>query len=553
MQSPLLCISSGSEQLHHRRSFPVIQSSFLSRRAALKFGVVAAILGGARPGLAQEGAAFPPLEQAPSETVKTVENFDFESFSAMMRRRAEAPYADARPALPEALVKLTPDEHRAVRFRPDQALWRGDPVNFQLQAFYPGALIRDTTRIFVGDGKRFDLQEFSGEDFEYPAPLDPTRFQSLGLPGAAGFRLHYPLERPDNFDELITFLGASYFRALGMGTRYGLSARGIAINTATQSAEEFPRFSTFYIVKPAPNANEIRLFAELDSPSLTGAYAFTVIPGPQTVVDVTARLYFRSAVDRLGVAPLTSMYASGENDRGDRDDFRPEVHDSDGLAIHRAGGERLWRPLRNPEELALSYFQEISPGAFGLIQRDRRFSSYEDIHARYDLRPSLMVEPLGDWGRGMVELVEIPTRSEANDNIVAFWVPEKRPEAGSHYEFRYRMRWGLEAQMPDGRARVADTNVGVGASSATSRRFALNFTNGTINQLPPDALLDPIIDLPENARLVQSGLGRLPDGGWRLSLEIEKTNSAPAELRAKLSMLQRIVSETWLYQWTGSV
>lgn len=528
-----------------------------SRRSALKLGAAAFAIAAANSrAIAQTTPA--QAEQPPSADAKTIDDFDFESFSAMMRRRSETPYADNRPPLPEAVTNLSYDEHRAIRFRPDHALWRGDPVNFQLHAFYPGALLRDTTRVFIGDGKHFNLQSFTGADFEYRAPLDPTQFQSITLPGVAGFRLHYPLERPDYFDELVTFLGASYFRALGTGTRYGLSARGIAINTATPSPEEFPRFSAFYIVKPAPGSNEIRFYAELDSQSLTGAYAFTVTPGPQTIMDVTARLYFRNGVDRLGVAPLTSMFTFGENDRRNRDDFRPEVHDNDGLSIHRKGGERLWRPLKNPDELALSYFEEVSPVAFGLIQRDRDFSHYEDIEARYELRPSLMIEPLGDWGRGMVELVEIPTNSETNDNIVAFWVPEKKPDAGGQYEFRYRMRWAFQAEMPDGMASVGGTYSGVGGNpadevSANGRRFAINFVNGTIDNLPPDAVLDPIVDVSDNAKLVHTALDRLPGGGWRLSLELEKLNSAPVELRAKLSMLQRIVSETWLYQWTGAV
>ena len=530
-------------------------------------GVAAAVMMAAtRPGSAQD-AAVPPATpaapppappQAPSGAATVIDNFDFESFSAMMRKRAETPHVENDMQLPEALVNLSYDEHRAIRYRPDHALWQGDPVNFQLQAFYPGARTSEMTRLYLGDGKRFELKTFTGADFEYRAPLDPTIFQGIALPGIAGFRLHYPLQRPDYFDELVTFLGASYFRALGTGNRYGLSARGLAINTATQTAEEFPRFSAFYVVKPVPGVNEIRLYAELDSPSLTGAYAFTVTPGPQTQIDVTARLYFRNAVDRLGVAPLTSMYTFGENDRRGRDDFRPEVHDSDGLAIHRKNGERLWRPLKNPDELALSYFQDSSPTAFGLIQRDRDFSHYEDIEARYELRPSLMIEPLGDWGRGMVELVEIPTKTEINDNIVAFWVPEKKPEAGSQYEFRYRMHWGDGVEAQGSQAFVSGTFTGVGGNAAdevapNTRRFAINFAGGTIANLPSNAALEAIVDMPENAKLIHTALDRLPDGGWRLSLEIEKLNSSPVELRAKLSMLQRIVTETWLYQWTGAV
>jgi periplasmic glucans biosynthesis protein len=492
---------------------------------------------------------------APGADGTVVENFDFDSFSAAMRQRSTQPFVENPIPLPDVMTQLSYDEHRAIRFIPEHALWRNDPVNFQLQAFYPGAQARDTTRVFVGDGRRFQLQPFSGSDFEYRAPLDPSRFQNLALPGVAGFRLHYPLERPDYFDELVTFLGASYFRALGQGTRYGLSARGLALNTATPTPEEFPRFSAFYVVKPEPGSNEIRLFAALDGPSLAGAYSFAIRPGPQTVIDVTARLFFRQAVERLGVAPLTSMYTFGENDRHERDDFRPEVHDTDGLAIHRRNGERLWRPLRNPKTLALSYFQETSPAAFGFLQRDRDFSHYEDTESHYEIRPSLMIEPLDDWGRGMIELVEIPTPAEINDNIVAFWVPEQRPEPGSSFEFRYRMRWGLDAASPFHLAEVSGTYAGVGGNAADpnppdTRRFAVNFTGGTVSNLPLGIEVDPIVEVPDGVEIVHVALSRLPGGGWRLSMELRRRADGPLELRAKLSMLQRIVSETWLYQWT---
>ncbi|SKA07397.1 glucan biosynthesis protein [Consotaella salsifontis] len=495
--------------------------------------------------------------QAPAPAID-LQNFDFEALSSAMRAKAGQAYVEQPSQLPQVLLDLTYDEHRMVRFRPDHALWRDQPVSFQLQAFYPGSYFKDTARIFVGDGKVFQEQHFTGADFEYRAPLDPSTFQGIDLPGVAGFRLHYPLQRPDVFDELVTFLGASYFRALGSGTRYGLSARGLAINTATSDSEEFPRFTTFYIVRPKAGDNQIQIYAEMDSPSVTGAFAFTLVPGEQTIVDVTARLYFRAEVQRLGVAPLTSMFFFGEHDHGARDDFRPEVHDSDGLVIYRANGERLWRPVRNPAELALSHLAEVSPRGFGLIQRDRDFSHYEDLEARYDLRPSLMIEPLSDWGSGAIELVEIPSANEANDNIVAFWVPEDKPKAGSSYEFRYRMRWGLEVETFDRLAHVSDTFAGAGGNAVDEpqpnfRRFAINFRGGTVANLPDGVAPEPIVEVSEKARVNHVALDRLPDGGWRLAIELERTESGPVEIRAKLSMMQRIVSETFLYQWTGSV
>lgn len=530
--------------------------SFASRRTALKTGValtLAALL--PRPGLAQETEAPTPPAQQPATVGAPDAPFTFDELAARMQQRAGESYSAPANDLPQEILDLNYDEHRAIRFRPDHALWRAEPVEFHLQAFYPGWVFKETTKVFVGQNGVYNRHDFAPSDFEYRPPLDPSKFQDLPLDGVAGFRIHAPIERPDYFDELVTFLGASYFRALGTGTRYGLSARGLAINTATSETEEFPRFSAFYIDAPKPGDARIRLMAELDSPSLTGAYSFLITPGPQTMIDVTSRLFFRTDVNRVGIAPLTSMYTFGENDRFGRDDFRPEVHDSDGLCIRRADGEKLWRPLKNPENLAMSYFQETSPRGFGLLQRDRDFSHYEDIEARYELRPSLMIEPLGDWGKGTVELVEIPTDSEANDNIVAFWVPEAKAEAGGAMEFSYRMHWGLDVEPEDNQAKVTGTFIGVGGNAAdadlSTHRIAINFEGGSIAKLPADAQIEPLIDVPDNTRLIHSGIARLPNGGWRVALELEKTDSQPAELRVKLSMLQRIVSETWLYQWTN--
>ncbi|MCQ0987741.1 glucan biosynthesis protein [Jiella marina] len=529
-----------------------------SRRTALKLGLAAAATAASFPGAfafssrarAQDGAFEGPqvgTEERP---------LTFDALSEKMKQRAAEEYQPPESNLPEAIADLNYDEHRAIRFRPEHSLWRSEPGEFHLQAFYPGWVFKDTTTIFVGRGGVYRRHVFDPANFEYRPPLDPSRFQSLELPGVAGFRIHAPLERPDYFDELVTFLGASYFRALGTGTRYGLSARGLAINTATSETEEFPRFTAFYIDQPRPTDASIRIMAELDSPSVAGAYEFVITPGHTTTMDVTCRLFMRTEVTRLGIAPLTSMYTFGENDHSDYEDFRPEVHDSDGLYIMRNSGEMVWRPLKNPDKLALSYFQETNPRRFGLMQRDRLFSNYQDTEARYDLRPSLMIETVGDWGSGVVELVEIPTDSETNDNIVAFWVPEGRPSAGDSLEYRYRMLWGLDPQEQTTLARVAGTYVGVGGNAAdanenpTSRRFAINFEGGTIHNLPSDASIEPLIDVPSNARLLHQGMSRLPGGGWRLSIEIEREDSQAVELRVKLSMLQRIVSETWLYQWT---
>lgn len=534
-----------------------------SRRQAIKLGlsgVLAATL--SLDAKAQGSAASPetPPEVPPGSPPAgspglDLGNFSFDALSAAMRERAALPFEQPADDLPALVRDLDYDSYRRILYRRDRTVWAEEPGQFHLQAYFPGFLYQATTRLHVGDGHAFRLLAFTSADFEFLAPLDPAAFDGLELPGVAGFRLNAPIDRPDLFDEVVSFLGASYFRALGRDNRYGLSARGVAINTATSVAEEFPRFTDFYIVRPSPSDERIVLYAALESPSLTGAYAFTIAPGRHTVIDVVKRLYFRGSVERLGIAPLTSMYFFGENQGPARDDFRPEVHDSDGLAIVRANGERLWRPLRNPSSLALSYFQEASPKSFGLLQRDRDFDHYQDVGARYEARPSLTIEPMGDWGRGVVQLVEIPTDSEANDNIVAFWVPEERPEAGSAYEFRYRMRWGDLDEMTAELAVVSDSFAGIGGNAAETgnsnfRRFEINFSGGTAANLASEQRMEPLLDLPGNARTQHVGVSRLPDGGWRLSLELERVEPGPIEMRARLTFAGRVLTETWLYQWT---
>ncbi|MEN3792732.1 glucan biosynthesis protein G [Fulvimarina sp. MAC3] len=485
------------------------------------------------------------------------EALTFDKLSERMAEKAKQPHSEPAPSLPQIVQDLSYDQHRAIAYRPDHALWRAEPVDFHLQAFYPGWVFKDTATVSIGRDGHYQPHIFRADDFEYRPPLNPADFDDLNFPGVAGFRIHAPLERPDYFDELVTFLGASYFRALGMGTRYGLSARGLAINTATsEQPEEFPRFTAFYIDAPKPGEHSIRLMAELDSPSVAGAYEFVITPGPQTVMTCRQRLYFRETVARLGIAPLTSMYTFGENDRADHDDFRPEVHDSDGLFIERENGEQFWRPLQNPEELALSFIGETNPKSYGLLQRDRSFESYQDTEARYELRPSLLIEPIGKWGSGTVELIEIPTATETNDNIVAFWIPEERAEAGSSMEFSYRMRWGLDVEPPQDRARVSSTLSGIGGNAAdtdqeqTTRRMVVNFEGGPAADLPDNAKVEPEIEVTSAGRLLNSAVVRLPDGGWRVSLELERVEERPVELRVRLTMLRRSISETWIYQWT---
>ncbi|MGC9420754.1 MAG: glucan biosynthesis protein, partial [Rhodovulum sp.] len=336
-------------------------------------------------GTAAAAALLPPIAAAQQAEPMAMPPapFSFDALAERMRALAATPYRS--PPEPEGVIAgLDYDAYRRIRFRPDHARWAGTEAAFRLHAFHPGWLYKAPVTLYeVVDGTERQMA-FSAEDFEYDGALADRVPAGLALPTVAGFRLHAPLNRADIFDEVVVFLGASYFRALGRGNVYGLSARGLAINTATGKGEEFPRFSAFWIERPAPGADHVTLHAALDSPSATGAFRFVVRPGENTVIDVTARLFLREDVAQLGVAPLTSMYLLGDNDHGTFDDFRPRVHDSEVLVLNTRGGETFVRPLNNPPRLASSYLGTRDPVSFGLVQRDRAFDSYLDAGAHYE-------------------------------------------------------------------------------------------------------------------------------------------------------------------------
>ncbi len=483
-------------------------------------------------------------------------NFSFDLLSEVMEARAQQPYEPSRSELPGKLSKMTYDEHRAIRYNPDRAIWK-DNAEFELQAFHLGGIYWEIVRLYEVENGKARRMGFVSDDFIYREPLNAEDFEDLDMPGVAGFRLAYPLNTTEYKDELVSFLGASYFRALGEGSLYGLSARGLALNTATKTGEEFPRFSDFYIEKPNPEDTSITVYAVLDSLSVTGAYKFVIQPGKDTVMDVTARLYFRKDVQRLGVAPLTSMYLySDSNHRFD--DYRGRVHDSDGLKIIRENGDELWRSLNNPKKLANSFFAETNPQAFGLYQRNRDFDMYQDAEAYYEHRPSLLVEPKGEWGKGHVTLVEIPTELEINDNIVAFWTPEEPVKAGDHLEFEYRLHWG-DVERPDEEetpvARVIGLRGGMGGVSGTVgvtdvRKFVLDFEGGPLAELSPEQTVESVVNI-SRGELVNSALHKIGNTNrWRLVLDTRPTSNLPMELNAYLKNGDGSrLSEIWLYQW----
>lgn len=514
------------------------RSLAMPRRRLLHLGGAAAasVLLPGRP-LAQEG-----------------EPFSFDGLTEAARARAASPYEDP-PREDEFAEGLTYDDYRRINFDPDRARFAAEGSRFRLAAFHLGWLFAEPVGLYeVVDGRAVPMT-FTTDDFLY---YDGLPFIEGVLPGVSGFRLATPLNTPGRFDEVVAFQGASYFRALGRGNAYGLSARGLAIETATGRDEEFPRFSAFYVERPAPGAEALTVYAELDGPSVAGAYRFVVIPGEETDIDVTARLFFRRAVEHLGVAPLTSMFLYDDTDRTAFDDFRPRVHDSDGLRIVRSSGDVLWRALKNPPRLATSYFGDTNPRGFGLHQRDRDYEDFQDAGAHYHERPSLEVEPMGDWGAGSVRLVEIPSDLEINDNVVAYWLPEGGVPEGGEREYAYRLRWGMLPPAEEGElSHVVNTLAGVGGvsgveSDGRTRKFVVDFAGGRLAGLPPDAEVEAQVSA-SRGNVETEVLSKVPGTDiWRLALDVAPDSDGPVELVAFVEGYGERLSETWLYQWIPS-
>jgi glucans biosynthesis protein len=413
--------------------------------------------------------------------------------------------------------------------------------------FHLGKFQTESVRINEVTPQGVRHNPYKSADFNYGKnKLHPQTWGDLGF---AGFRAHYPLNNSKYKDELVVFLGASYFRALGAGLHYGLSARGLAIDTVGGQGEEFPRFTEFWIVKPAVNANTLTVYALLDSPRASGAYQFDIRPGGETVINVRARLFLRAPVATLGIAPLTSMFAFGEN-QPHRTDFRPEVHDSDGLMVATGDGEWLWRPLLNPKQTLTTSFSMRELRGFGLMQRDRNFSSYEDSEARYELRPSAWVEPVGSWGAGRVELVQLSTPDETNDNIVAYWVPSQLPAVGQPLDLSYRLHWQGTQQMqrPPG-AWVTQSRVGRGFAELAEdeQQFVVDFMGPSLSALPADAAVTAVVTAPANGKIIERNAYRVEaTGAWRMIVRVKQLRPTEStELRGFLQSGSNTLTETW--------
>lgn len=472
--------------------------------------------------------------------------FSFDTVIDQARRLADRPFSPPETKLPAALDGLSYDAYRRIQFLHPQALWANDGLAFRVEFFHRGGLFTQKIDLYEVVAGQAALLTYRPEQFLYDPPLGTPLPADTGF---AGFRIIS--QNGIDLDEIVTFLGASYFRSLGRGQQYGQSARGLAIATGDPAGEEFPVFRSFWIERPGQGETALRVHALLDSQSIAGAFSFRIMPGTATVFDVQSVLFPRRLISKIGIAPLTSMYLFGPSSPGRFDDFRAAVHDSDGLEVTTGTGEHIWRQLENPTHVEESTFTDQSPAGFGLMQRETAADAYDDDEARYQLRPSAWVKPATSWGKGGVHLFELPTREETADNIVAFWRPAAALQAGKRYDYKYSITWGGPDIAPPPAGKVVKTRAGRAVNVPEARQFVVDFvlpaTEST--QLTPKLTVSSGIAGPVRLQPQDK------PGHVRASFLFTPPADAPtdvknADLRLVLCRNDVAVTETWVFRWT---
>jgi glucans biosynthesis protein len=546
-------------------------STPIDRRTAMALGA-ASVMAGLRPAQARVLG----LELGPATP------FSFEALIVRARDLAGRSHIAPPVPAPEVLDEIDYDAHGKIRFRAENALFASaqqadpgqppdiEPGAFPATFFHLGRFFKKPQRIHVvqeAPGRPTVAREIVYREDYFDKPADSParrlprgagfagfRFQEQRAPGRAGWQGR-PL--PWQTNDWVAFLGASYFRAIGDEYQYGLSARGIMVDAAVAgTAEEFPDFTHVWLHQPKGGAEGVTAFALLDGPSLTGAFRFDMVRDRGVRMEITKHLFLRKDIARFGVAPLTSMYWYSEKAKQTAVDWRPEVHDSDGLAIWTGAGERIWRPLNNPARTVASSFGDNNPRGFGLMQRDRSFANYMDgVH--YERRPSLWIEPVGDWGRGAVQLIEIPTDDEIHDNIVAAWVPAEPARAGNSYTFRYRAHWHADEPAPPPLARCIATRMGNGGQPGQPRpqgvrKFMLEFKGPPLEAIPFGQKPEVVLSASRGmfSYIFTEAVPNDVAGHWRAQFDFTAgAGDGPIEMRAYLRMGGQVLSESWLYQY----
>jgi glucans biosynthesis protein len=497
-------------------------------------GALAAMAG--RAGLAQAG-----------EPGEAATPFSWEGLKEQAKALASRPFDPQLYKAPPEIAELDYDGYRFIHFNPKKAIWREDELKFQLQLFHGGYIYKEPVDISIVESGKATRIPYQRALYEFGPAEKRVNVPETGF--YSGFRVHAPINSPDDFSEFLVFQGASYFRGKARHQTYGLSARCMAIDTAQQPIiEEFPAFRAFWVEKPKPGENKIVVYALIDSKSVSGVFRFVTVPDGKTTMEIDCQIHPRVELKHAGIAPFSSMFFFGPSDQTHWDDFRPRVHDSDGLSMLTSTGDWIWRPLVTARHILYSVFFDNGPKGFGLIQRERHFDKYQDIGAAYQDRPSAWVEPLGNWGEGSVDLIELPTDQEYVDNVVAFWRPKDPFQPGRAYDYGYRLTWLSEPPLPGNLARITQTRCGQGLAP-NSRFMLIDFMGGGISAYAEEEQWD--YDVHASAGHIKA-FSLVPHpfiDGKRVGIEYYPDGNKVADLSFQIRRMGKPISEKWVYRW----
>ena len=477
---------------------------------------------------------------------------DFATIKSLASERAQRPYVSRREDWPPFWSELGQHDHKKIKFRREQGLWAGDNRPYVVEYIHPGGTYHETALLGeivkgVALDINWDSALFDYDDLSVPDSLSAP-------PGFSGFKVLLPVEKPDVLDEWAVFDAANAFRCIAPGLRFGLTARGWVINPAEPHGEEAPVWQQFWLIQPTNNAKAMELLGLMDGPSACGAYRFRITPGRSTVMEVEAEITLRQTVPMFGLAPLASMCWFSEMTQPKPLDYRPEVHESDGLLINQAEGNVIWVPLDTSKSLRHAEFPMDSLLGFGLIQRDRLFASYQDLKNSYQLRPSAYVEPVGVWPAGKIHLYEQPTSDPHAQNVTVCWQPGASLKVGQPFPIGYRIHWLNEMSAP-GICKVLGSRRTQTAFAAEEKRpdkveFVIDFSQSAkVFSEPSQIVLTA--EVSDSAKLINKRLEPNPEtGGWRAFVEVQVAPDADSfTSNCRLLGEGRAISERWTYQW----
>ena len=515
-----------------------------STRRALIEGSLAALACSQLPasGFAQQ-PDFPTLLRS---VLGEGKSFDPNTVVEVARQLARRAYMAPSTDLPDTLRNLTFEQYQAIHIHRKDRVWDAEGRGFVIEPLHRGFVYQNPVTIYIVEDGTIRRLAYDVSRFEFGGVPPPPQ-ADLDF---SGFRVLFRDRGAEDTREVASFQGASFFRGLAKGQVPGLMARGLALRPADARGEEFPLFRAFWIERPNALSDEIVAHALLDSESACGAYRFTIRPREETIIDVECTIFARNLLDHVGYGGIAGMFLLGAQSHRIDDDVRPEVHDANGLQLHTGQDEWIWRPVTNPETLQISVFSDQNPKGFGLLQRLRDPLAYQDQEKGFERRPSLWIEPIGDWAEGAVQLLEIPSTNETNPNILAYWRPKAQIAAGSQTSFALRQFWTWSAPDRPDDATVQATRTGHG-SAPNRRRFIVEFSS---SRFTDHAAIAGISAAASTSKGKISDIRLTPHverKTLRVTFELDFGGETLCELHLVLMESGKTASETWLYRWTS--